>query len=87
MQDLVAGRLDFVAEQISTAVGHVNSGTIRGAVTGLQGYSALVVNTGTIAGGINGIFLAQAIASGCRGRCRVIAGSGGQALDTASARL
>ena len=29
MQDLVAGRLDFVAEQISTAVGHVNSGAIR----------------------------------------------------------
>lgn len=29
MQDLVAGRLDFVAEQISTAVGHVQSGSIR----------------------------------------------------------
>lgn len=29
MQDLVAGRLDFVAEQISTAVGHVQSGAIR----------------------------------------------------------
>lgn len=29
MQDLVAGRLDYVAEQISTAVGHVQSGSIR----------------------------------------------------------
>ena len=29
MQDLVAGRLDYVAEQISTAVGHVQGGTIR----------------------------------------------------------
>jgi tripartite-type tricarboxylate transporter receptor subunit TctC len=29
MQDLVAGRLDYVAEQISTAVGHVQGGSIR----------------------------------------------------------
>ena len=29
MQDLVAGRLDYVAEQISTAVGHVDGGSIR----------------------------------------------------------
>lgn len=29
MQDLVAGRLDYVAEQISTAVGHVQGGAIR----------------------------------------------------------
>ena len=29
MQDLVAGRLDYVAEQISTAVGHVEGGSIR----------------------------------------------------------
>ncbi len=29
MQDLVAGRLDYVAEQISTAVSHVESGSIR----------------------------------------------------------
>jgi tripartite-type tricarboxylate transporter receptor subunit TctC len=29
MQDLIAGRLDFVAEQISTAVSHVESGSIR----------------------------------------------------------
>lgn len=37
MQDLVAGRLDFVAEQISTAVGHVQGGAIRAiAVMGLE---------------------------------------------------
>ena len=29
MQDLIAGRLDYVAEQISTAVGHVQGGSIR----------------------------------------------------------
>ena len=29
MQDLVAGRLDYVAEQISTAVGHVEGGSVR----------------------------------------------------------
>ncbi len=29
MQDLVAGRLDYVAEQISTGVGHVQGGSIR----------------------------------------------------------
>jgi tripartite-type tricarboxylate transporter receptor subunit TctC len=29
MQDLVAGRLDYVAEQISTAVGHIQGGSIN----------------------------------------------------------
>jgi tripartite-type tricarboxylate transporter receptor subunit TctC len=37
MQDLVAGRLDYVAEQISTAVGHVQGGAIRAiALMGLE---------------------------------------------------
>jgi tripartite-type tricarboxylate transporter receptor subunit TctC len=29
MQDLVGGRLDFICEQISTAVSHIESGTVK----------------------------------------------------------
>jgi tripartite-type tricarboxylate transporter receptor subunit TctC len=29
MQDLVGGRIDFICEQISTAVGHISSGTVK----------------------------------------------------------
>lgn len=42
MQDLIAKRLDFVAEQISTAVAHVDSGSVRGlAIMGLDRVSVM----------------------------------------------
>jgi tripartite-type tricarboxylate transporter receptor subunit TctC len=42
MQDLIAKRLDFVAEQISTAVAHVESGTVRGlSIMGLDRVSVM----------------------------------------------
>jgi tripartite-type tricarboxylate transporter receptor subunit TctC len=33
MQDLIAGRLDFIPEQISTATPQIKSGTVKGIVT------------------------------------------------------
>ena len=42
MQDLVAGRLDYIPEQISTAVSHIEAGTVKAiAVLGLERVSVL----------------------------------------------
>ncbi len=42
MQDLIAGRLDYVAEQISTAVSHIESGSVRALATmGLERVSVM----------------------------------------------
>ncbi len=42
MQDLIAGRLDYVPEQISTAVSHIESGSVRAIATmGLDRVSVL----------------------------------------------
>lgn len=42
MQDVIAGRLDYLAEQISTAVGQINAGTVKAiAVMGRQRVAVL----------------------------------------------
>lgn len=33
MQDLIAGRIDFIPEQIATALSHIRAGTVNGVVT------------------------------------------------------
>ena len=56
MQDLVAGRLDYIPEQISTAVSHIEAGTVKAiAVLGLERVSVLPKLPTSLEAGMQGL--------------------------------